>query len=303
MKSILTLIISLSFISQNYAQNCPETVFTGEGTYYGYAGGGNCSLPYDVKDFYTGALNHTQYKTAELCGACVEITGKKGKINISIVDQCPECKEGDIDLNENIFDLIDDKINGRVPISWKIIPCSAYKNFSFYFKEGSSEFWTAVQIRDALFPVTKLEIKINNTFIDIPKVDYNYFIKPDGFGKGPYSFRLTDIRSEVIVQENIPLLLQQPISGNKQFINCVTTVLPHFQNQILELKIESHLYQIPNLNSNSPIQYELYNMNGVQVTSGTSLNSSIEFQNNLTGIYILKLIQFGKTEFLKIALT
>lgn len=221
MKKIPLFFTLLLFITGCiFSQNCDQT-FTGEGTFYGYGGGGNCSFPVPTSPVYTGAMNELQYDTSMTCGACVEVTGSKGSLVIRIEDRCPECKYGDIDLSEEAFSLIDDKIKGRVPISWKIVPCPVQGAVKFYFKEGSSKWWTAVQVRNHKYPITKLEYKVDDQWVNIPRQMYNYFvIDYPGMGPGPYNFRITDMYGHVIEESNIPLLVTTEINGQNQFPNC-----------------------------------------------------------------------------------
>ncbi|KAI9595252.1 RlpA-like double-psi beta-barrel-protein domain-containing protein-containing protein, partial [Syncephalis fuscata] len=54
-----------------------------------------------------------------VCGACILVTGPLGKVRVKIVDKCPVCKSGDVDLSEGAYLKIADKDAGRVPISWR----------------------------------------------------------------------------------------------------------------------------------------------------------------------------------------
>ena len=48
-------------------------------------------------------MNEQDYGTADFCGACVEITGPNGVVKVKIIDRCPECAPGDIDLSLTIY--------------------------------------------------------------------------------------------------------------------------------------------------------------------------------------------------------
>jgi uncharacterized protein YjdB len=165
-------------------------------------------------------MNEAQYDSSLTCGACVEVTGSKGSLVIRIEDRCPECLYGDIDLSEEAFPLIDDKIKGRVPISWKFVPCPVEGAVKFYFKEGSSQWWTAVQVRNHKYPIAKLEYKVNGQWVNVHREMYNYFVVQSGMGPGPFSFRVTDMYGHIIEENDIPLLVTTEIDGQNQFPNC-----------------------------------------------------------------------------------
>jgi expansin (peptidoglycan-binding protein) len=94
---------------------------TGEGTYYNADGTGNCSFDPSPEDLMVAAMNHADYDNAALCGAFIEVIGPKGRVVVRIVDRCPECARGDVDMSPQAFARIADLSAGRVPIRWRIV--------------------------------------------------------------------------------------------------------------------------------------------------------------------------------------
>lgn len=184
------------------------TVHTGEGTFYGGGYEGGCAMLDPVsKDYWIVAMNLADYNDAQLAGAYLEVTGELGTINMLVTDLLPEGKKGDLDLYVDAFPLIAPAEKGRVPVSWKIIPLDTAENapISYKYKKGTTEFWCGIQIRNHRYPITKLEyLDKNGEFQEIKRRPYNYF-ESDKMGKGPFTFRITDIYGQVIVDENIPL--------------------------------------------------------------------------------------------------
>jgi expansin (peptidoglycan-binding protein) len=194
---------------------------TGEATYYDFAdGSGNCSFDPSPGDLMIGAMNHDDYADSAACGACVRLTGPNGEITIRVVDQCPECPAGDIDLSPEAFTQIAELSAGRVPISWRYVACDVQGPVVYHFKEGSNEFWTAVQIRNHRSPIATVEIEKNGAFQVVPRESYNYFVDVSGMGPGPYHFRLTDTGGNVIEDTGIPLVPEQDAPGQAQFPPC-----------------------------------------------------------------------------------
>lgn len=52
------------------------------------------------------------------CGKYVNVHGPKGSVRVKIVDTCPPCASGDLDLSPAAFGKIADFAKGRVKISW-----------------------------------------------------------------------------------------------------------------------------------------------------------------------------------------
>jgi expansin (peptidoglycan-binding protein) len=173
-----------------------NSTHTGEGTPYGYGGGGNCSFP-KPSNILTAAMNKADYDDSAACGGLIVVTNDDTGLSVTvrIDDQCPECAKGDVDLDLNAFTQIAELEKGRIPISWHYIANDQAGNMKLYFKEGSSESWTAVQVRDHLYPIAKVAYRVSGTgsgYIDLPRKPYNYFVDEGGFGVGPYDFRITD---------------------------------------------------------------------------------------------------------------
>ena len=198
------------------------TIHTGDGTYYGGGYVGGCAMLDPVStDYSIVAMNLADYNDAQLAGAYLEVTGELGTINMLVTDLLPEGKKGDLDLYVDAFPLIAPKEKGRVPVSWKIIPLDTAENapVCYKWKEGTTEFWCGVQVRNHRYPITKLEyLNENGEFVEIKRRPYNYFESME-MGKGPFTFRITDIYGQVIIDENIPLSTDDSviIEGHVQF--------------------------------------------------------------------------------------
>ncbi len=199
----------------------PDDTRTGEATYYDFAdGSGNCSFPATPDDLMVGAMNHTDYAGSAVCGSCVRIEGPEGTVDVRIVDQCPECPVGDIDLSPDAFAMIAPLEAGRVDISWQTISCPVEGPVVYHFKDGSNPYWTAVQIRNHRHAIASFAVEQDGGWVDVPRVDYNFFVKDDGMGEGPLSFRITDVLGNTLEDSGIPLLDDADASGVGQFPEC-----------------------------------------------------------------------------------
>lgn len=182
----------------------PGATYHGDATYYPANDAlGNCSYG-EISYTRIAALNSADYDNARMCGAYVQVTGPRGTETVKIIDRCPECKPGDIDLNDAVFGKIADPLAGRVRVSWKLASPDTTNKLSFRYKEGSSAFWCALQVRNHRNPVVKLELSINNTWHVLPRAEYNYFISNYGQGCGS-SIRVTDIYGQHLTVSGISM--------------------------------------------------------------------------------------------------
>lgn len=193
-------------------------VHQGIATYYDATGAGACMFDPSPNDLMVAAMNAEEYDQAAYCGAYLRVSGAKGTITVRIVDLCPECKAGHLDLSREAFALIDEVYLGRVPITWQVVSPDLNGPISYHFKDGSNQWWTAVQVRNHRNPIARLEYFNGSQWVSVPRTAYNYFVQTDpGMGLGPYSFRVTDSYGNALVDSGIPHIENGTVSGVGQF--------------------------------------------------------------------------------------
>src|SRR5262249_5621886 len=130
---------------------------SGQGTYYAADGTGNCGFDASPNDLMVAAMNAADYDNAAWCGACLEVTGPMGKVTIRVVDQCPGCAHGDLDLSPQAFQVLSPLAAGRIAITWHEVACSVTGPIAYHFKDGANAYWTAIQIRNHRYPIASVE--------------------------------------------------------------------------------------------------------------------------------------------------
>jgi expansin (peptidoglycan-binding protein) len=151
------------------------------------------------------AMNHVDYAGSAACGEFVEVTGPNGTVTVRITDQCPECAAGDIDLSEQAFAAIADPAAGRVPIRWQVVEGDVTGPVQYRYKEGSSRYWVAIQVRNHRVPVSRLEILPAGSadWIEVARTDYDYFVYPTPIASGPLQVRVTALTGATL-QDTLP---------------------------------------------------------------------------------------------------
>ena len=197
------------------------TAHSGEATFYGGGYSGGCAMldPISKDDYWITAMNLPDWNNAELAGAYLEVTGELGSIHVLVTDLLPEGKKGDLDLYTDAFPLIAPAEKGRVPVTWKILPLDSAEDapLSYKYKVGSTEFWCAVQVRNHRYPIERLEyLNDDGEFVELPRRNFNYFEAQSGLGKGPFTFRITDIYGQTVIDEDIPFTPDEMQQGHVQ---------------------------------------------------------------------------------------
>ncbi|MBZ4373077.1 expansin EXLX1 family cellulose-binding protein [Corallococcus sp. AS-1-6] len=187
----------------------------GIATYYDANGGGNCS--YDPSgDLMVAAMNREQYDNSAACGQCVDIVGPKGSARVRIVDQCPECEKGHLDLSVEAFDKVAERKDGRVDITWTPVSCDVAGPVKYHFKDGSNPWWTAIQVRNHRLPIKKLEWRRDGDWKALERQSYNYFVF-EGIGEGRFQLRVTASDGQQLVDSVEKVLDDDTVDGAEQF--------------------------------------------------------------------------------------
>lgn len=193
-------------------------VHDGIATYYAATGTGACSFDASPGDLLVAALNADEYANAAYCGAYVHVSGPQGEVTVRIVDLCPECAAGHLDLSQEAFAQIAPLPLGRVAIQWQVISLPLAGPIAYHFKDGSNQWWTAVQIRNHRNPVATLEYWTSGGWVSVPRTSYNYFVQTNpGMGPGPYQLRVTDHYGNVLIDAGIPHVENGTVPGAGQF--------------------------------------------------------------------------------------
>jgi expansin (peptidoglycan-binding protein) len=192
----------------------------GIATYYDATGAGNCGFDATPGDLDVAAFDANSYAGSAACGACVKVKGPNGEVTVRIVDSCPGCDANHLDLSRSAFAKIAEPSRGRVPVSFSTVACSVSGAMTYHFKEGSSKWWTAIQVRNHRIPVAKVEYEKAGTFVEMKRLDYNFFVEDGGVGDQPngLALRVTAADGQVVL-DNLPgeVPSNATVAGSKNF--------------------------------------------------------------------------------------
>ncbi|ADU06985.1 Rare lipoprotein A [Micromonospora sp. L5] len=168
---------------------------SGKATFYDSEGaGGNCSRPAAPADRMYVALGPSEYASGASCGGFLDVTGPRGTVRVLVMDQCPECAPGHLDLSPEAFARIADPVQGVVKVSYRAVVNPRLSGpLTFRMKEGSSQWWFAVLVGDHGNPLRSVEVRQNGSWRAAQRQDYNYWLIASGAGPGPYEIRVTDV--------------------------------------------------------------------------------------------------------------
>ncbi|KAL1690979.1 Non-catalytic module family EXPN protein [Schizophyllum commune] len=190
-------------------------------TYGGNWKGGACSFAdYDQGSFDGVAIGSSEWFGSASCGACLSVTGASGTATVMVVDKCPECEAGHLDLFQDVASKIDANYatKGIFDITWEQIDCPVSGNMQFKNKEGTSGYYFALQVRNIVEPVDSLEVSTDggSSWTSVAREDYNYFTSYSGFGD-QVDVRVTSMSGKQIVQSGVAVSSGTVVEGGSQF--------------------------------------------------------------------------------------
>jgi expansin (peptidoglycan-binding protein) len=167
---------------------------SGEATHYVLQGTGNCSYPGAPASQLFVALSPGEYDSAAACGSYVQVTGPDGSVTAEVIDQCPPCQAGHVDLSEAAFARIAPLSAGLVPVTYHTIADPALPApLSMLVKDGSSAYWLALLPIGAGNAVTSVRVSsATHSAQELSRASYGYWLAPAGMGPGPFTVQLTD---------------------------------------------------------------------------------------------------------------
>lgn len=193
--------------------NGPER--TGEATYYAADGTGNCSFP--ASGDFVAAMNTPDWAGSEVCGTCAEIDGPDGSVLVRIVDRCPECPTGNLDLSMAAFAEIAPIPDGRVPITWREVPCPVSSGLVVAVDFGANPYYLAVNVRNVRHRIVSVERRLpSGSWVPLVRQTYNVWVESpvEGAPVTTMHLRITDshrgvVETDVAVTPNLEVVADQ----------------------------------------------------------------------------------------------
>jgi len=101
---------------------------SGEATYF-EPGLGACGDTHNSSQAIA-AVSHYIYgdyanpNESQVCNKCVKVKSDHGSVICQVVDRCPTCEPGSLDLSPTAFQALGELATGRIAITWDWVPCS-----------------------------------------------------------------------------------------------------------------------------------------------------------------------------------
>jgi expansin (peptidoglycan-binding protein) len=180
---------------------------SGIATHYVLSGLPNCSYPSPPSDDLFVALPPSEYDGAAACGGYLAVTGPDGSVTVQVIDQCPDCGAGHIDLSEPAFAKLAPLGAGLINVRYQYLADPPLPGpITMEVKSGSSQYWLALLADNTGNPLASVQVKTaSGGWISLARASYNYWIAQSGAGAGPFTVRLTDTEGNQVTVHNVAL--------------------------------------------------------------------------------------------------
>jgi len=171
------------------------------------SGGGNCSYPGPPANHMFVALSAAEYHGAAPCGSYLQVKGPHGSVRVEVIDQCPECKSGHIDLSEAAFAKLAPLRAGIIKVSYHTISNPPLPGpVGFLVKNGSSRYWLALVVMNTGNAIASVQLETSaGHWLKLTHVNWNAWIAQQGAGPGPFTVRVTDVLRHQVTIRNVAL--------------------------------------------------------------------------------------------------
>jgi hypothetical protein len=154
------------------------------------------------------ALPPSEYASAAACGGYLQVSGPDGSVKVKVIDQCPDCAAGHIDLSEAAFARLAPLSAGLINVTYTSVTDPPLPGpVSIEVKQGSSQYWLALLAGNTGNPLASVQVQTASGWLSLARASYNYWIAPSGAGPGPFTVRLTDTQGH---QATVPGIALSP---------------------------------------------------------------------------------------------
>ena len=197
--------ISLSALSLSLSEQ--SGTVSGTATHYVLTGLPNCSYPSPPANGLFVALSPSEYDGAAACGGFMTVTGPDGSVTVQVIDQCPDCAAGHIDLSEPAFAELAPLSAGLINVHYHFLADPPLPGpVTMEVKSGSSQYWLALLADNTGNPLASVQVQTaSGGWLSLARASYNYWIAQSGAGSGPFTVRLTDTEGNRVTVHNVAL--------------------------------------------------------------------------------------------------
>jgi expansin (peptidoglycan-binding protein) len=138
--------------------------------------------------------------SGDLCDACIEVKTAEGRSVIArIITYGVSNGSEDLDLSSAAYKVLSENEYPRT-MSWQLTKCPDIGPILYQFQTGANPYWASLWVRDALVPVSKVEVKSANhaDWFALERGPDGTLTDSGGFGNGSFTLRVTAVDGQQV---------------------------------------------------------------------------------------------------------
>jgi expansin (peptidoglycan-binding protein) len=164
-----------------------------------------CNLGAPSTDAYA-AIGRAEYAGGGACGTYLDVTGPTGTTRVQVVDLCPSCPAGKIDLSKASFSRIGALSAGIIPVSYAPardpLPAAPLQ---VKLKGGTGYSSLTAVINNHGNPLSTVELQTAAGFAAMKHSEDNLWTAPAGPVTAPVTLRISDVYGHQAVVPGLAL--------------------------------------------------------------------------------------------------
>jgi len=166
------------------------------------------------------AVSAARFAGAAACGTCLEIVGPRGVATATVVDVCPSCADGALDVSEAAWIAVADGPPGLATVTWRTVACPEGGPLRYRSCAGTNPYYLCLVADDHRFPLASVEVRPADaaSFVALARDASNQWTL--GFGAPmaePVTVRATDVHGHVLTDTFASLAAGTVATGAADF--------------------------------------------------------------------------------------
>ncbi|WP_344617992.1 expansin EXLX1 family cellulose-binding protein [Dactylosporangium salmoneum] len=176
----------------------------GSASYYSAGRNGMCNLGTPADGLYA-AVGRAEYAGGKACGTYLDVTGPNGTTRVQVVDLCPSCPTGKIDLGKGAFARVGALSAGIIPVTYGTARDPQVGPLQVKLKGGTAYSALTAVLNNHGNPLSTVELQTPAGFAPMRRGEDNTWAAPSGAVTSPVTLRVADVYGHQATVEGLAL--------------------------------------------------------------------------------------------------
>ncbi|MER7006974.1 expansin EXLX1 family cellulose-binding protein [Dactylosporangium sp. NPDC000555] len=163
----------------------------GSASHYSAGRNGMCNLGTPAEGAYA-AVGRAEYAGGSACGTYLDVTGPNGTTRVQVVDMCPGCPAGKVDLGKGAFARIGALSAGIIPVTYATVRDPEVGPLRVKVSGGTARSSLSVVVDNHGNPLSTVELQTPSGFAALRHGEDNTWTGSFGALSDPVTLRISD---------------------------------------------------------------------------------------------------------------